>query len=160
MARLSNLYGASPIAQAPRHGGGGGGGGGANRPRNPNRGGGGGGGGGATRIPHTGLYQGDQGEAAANLDPEQFIRDLLANAGIMDQSGTAYSDWKNNQLVANLLSQYNATSHNGDQTMSPVDWALQQYGASFGQAGRHHHPGTPFTAGSLSDAALQAGGAN
>jgi hypothetical protein len=156
MARLSNIYGTQPIATAQRRGGGGGGGGGNNRPNRPRTpGGGGGAGGGPHTLPQTGLYQGDQGEAAANQNPEQFIRDLLARAGMMDQTGTDYADWKNTTLVSNLLSQYNSALA-GNQTLSPVEWAQQQYGAAFGAAGhqgRHHtRPDTPFSAGTLGDA--------
>src|SRR5262245_8653740 len=128
MARLSNIYGTQPQAGAApaRHGGGGG----QNR-RPPNRGGGGGGGGGKKKVPNTGLYGDNSGEAEANLDPEQYIRNLLQQAGVMDFSGSQYGDWANEQLVNQLLSGYNAAQALNQQ-LSIADYLRNAYGAGYG----------------------------
>lgn len=106
-------------------------------------GGGGGGGKGKNKVPQGGLYGGKPGEAAANLDPEAFIRAVLTQSGLISGSGSPMDVYASDKMVSDMLNQYQSAVAN-DQRLSAVDWMNQTYGAGWqGKRGKN------FQAGSL-----------
>lgn len=127
--------------------GGNGGGGGNSR----NRGGGGGGGGGKT--PKGGLYGGKAGEAAANMDPEAYLRSFFTKAGLINGTGTEFDNYMNDVGIQNALRQYQ-TAVAGNQRLSIEDWMSKTYGG----AGFNGKRGTDFRAGAWGASPGDSGG--
>ena len=147
MPRNQNRFGTQPTA-APAP---------ATRGRGAanNRGGGGnrnrGGGTKAKKLPNAPLYGGKAGQAAANKDPDAFIRAMLEESGMTDFSGTPYVDWSNDALPASLRSAYDAANAQ-NQRLGVSQWAKQTYGAGWGKGKKGN-----FSAGNLSAAAAPLG---
>jgi hypothetical protein len=128
----------------PKRGGGGGGGGGGKRKAGGGLGAGGGGG--ANAGQDLGLYGGEAGKAAANAEPEQFIRNVLTQSGVLRGTGTSYDTWADEQLQKNILDAYNAAG-GLSQGLDIQDFVRNTYGAGYGGK-----KGTEFTAGNFGGA--------
>ena len=99
-------------------------------------------GGGGNRVPQGGRYAKKAGEASANQDPTEFFRSLLGNAGVADYSGNARDQWARTEYLQQLVDQY-GDAEALNQRLSPVEWAKQQFGASYaGKKGNRLDPGS------------------
>lgn len=138
---------------APRRPGGGGGNRG-NQGVQANRGSGGHGGGhgGGNRLPNTGLYHGDAGEAAANLNPAQFFRTAVSKIGGLSYSGTPISQFSED-FASKLLDDY-LNAQASRQRLSPLDYLRKTYRARFyGKGGSRFKPGSLGLEGGALDSA-------